>query len=260
MCVWAVFGMYDAGVTSLQAEYSALKAHARAIAGKPGDILPRVRAHHAIWIDSKGNHSFPLIALHGALWGYDFFETTGKLGELISYRYFYDSEEKANRLAMLDGFAEGFKAVNREVFIDTYTNYYFTKEHGRARGAEELVAPPLLEALNEVHAATAAGVDLDDPTRRRIFERALAFEQEITVAPGIAQELAKFDCPILRTLCLKPVVRFAYFPLLRTFYFRDFSNKEERIDRALRSFDIAAYRGWATVATAIGDYRSQLVL
>lgn len=248
------------GASELERLYDELKVHARSIAGAPSDILPRVRAHHAIWLDSNGNHAFPLIALHGALWGYDFFETTGKLGELISYRYFYDSDEKASRLAMLDGFAEGFKAVNREVFVDTYANYYFTKEHGRAAGAEALVAPPLLEALNEVHAATAADKELDDQAKRRVFERALQYEQEITVAPGIARELEKFDCPILRALCLKPVVRFAYFPLLRTFYFRDFSNKEERIDRAVRSFDIAAHRGWATVATAIGDYRSQLVL
>lgn len=216
--------------------------------------MPRVRAHHAIWRDSGGRHAFPLIALHGALWGYDFFETSGKLGELIAYRYFYDSEEKANRLAMLNAFAEGFKAVNREVFIDTYTNYWFTKEHGSAPGAEELVATPLLEALNRVHAGGA----LDDGAKREVFEQALRFEQEVTVAPGIARELARFDCPILRALCLKPIVRFAYFPLLRTFYFRDFSDKAERIDRALRSFDIAAHKGWDAVDASMNGYRSRL--
>jgi hypothetical protein len=240
----------------LRVAYEKIKADARTIAGAPSDILPRVRAHHAIYVDSKGNHAFPLIALHGALWGYDFFETTGKLGELISYRYFLDKEEKATRLAMLNEFAEGFKAVNREVFIDTFTNYHFTKQHGREAGAETFVVPELLEALNEVHAAASSAHVLEDAKKKEIFVRALRFEQEITVAPGIERELAKFDCPILRALCMKPIVRFSYFPILRTFYFKDFSNKDERIERAIRAFDIAAYRGWDRVLTSIDGYGS----
>src|SRR4051812_45502428 len=131
---------------ALRRAYDAIKVEARALAGQPGDILQRVRVHHSIYADSKGNHAFPLIALHGALWGYDFFEVTGKLGELVSYRYFLDADEKTKRLGMLNAFAEGFKAVNREVFVDTYTNYHFTKAHGRERGAEELVHGELLEA------------------------------------------------------------------------------------------------------------------
>lgn len=242
---------------ALQLAYETTRARAREIAGAPGDILPRVIAHRGIYIDSRGNHAFPLIALHGALWGYDFFETTGRLGELISYRYFLDKDEKAERLAMLNGFAEGFKAVNREVFVDTFTNYHFTKAHGRSPGAEELVHEPLLDALNEVHAASASGQELSDERKKHVFIQALRFEQEITVAPGIERELAKFDCPILRALCMKPIVRFSYFPLLRTFYFRDFSDKEERIDRAIRSFDIAAHRGWDMVLESMNGYGSQ---
>lgn len=238
----------------LRAAYDETKAEARARAGRPGDIAQRVQEHHAIYRESKGNHAFPLVALHGALWGYNFFETTGKLGELISYRYFLDRDEKAIRLGMLNGFAEGFKAVNREVFVDTYTNWHFTREHGALPGADELVNGVLLEALNEVHAACAAGRELDDARKRHIFTQALHFEQEITVAPGIARELAKFDCPILRALCMKPLVRFAYFPFWRTFSFSDFSNKDERIARALESFDIAADQGWDAVSLSMRDY------
>ena len=239
---------------TLRAAYDETKAFARDLAGRPSDILQRVDVHHAIYLDSHGNHAFPLIALHGALWGKGFFETSGKLGALIAYRYFLDKDEKAKRLAMLDGFAEGFKAVNREVFVDTYTNYHFTKKHGREAGAEALVHPDLLLALNEVHAATAAGRELGDDRKKHVFLQALRFEQEITVAPGIELELAKFDCPILRALCMKPVVRFSYFPTWRRFYFSNFSDKEERIEKAIRSFDIAAYRGWGDVLAAMNAY------
>jgi hypothetical protein len=238
----------------LRAAYAETKAFARDLAGRPSDILQRVNVHHSIYVASRGNHAFPLIALHGAMWGRGFFETSGKLGELIAYRYFLDKDEKSKRLAMLDGFAEGFKAVNREVFVDTYTNYHFTKRHGRERGAEELVQPDLLDALNEVHDATAAGRELGDDRKKHVFLQALRFEQEITVAPGIERELGKFDCPILRALCMKPIVRFSYFPMWRRFYFKNFSEKEERIDKAVRSFDIAAYRGWDNVLAAMNAY------
>lgn len=238
----------------LRAAYDEEKARARALAGAPSDILARVAAHRAIYADSRGNHAFPLIALHGALWGYDFFEVTGRLGELVSYRYFLDKEEKAVRLGMLNGFAEGFKAVNREVFVDTFANYHFTKKHGTVPGAEAFVRAELLDALNEVHRASATQRTLDDARKRHVFTQALRYEQELTVAPGIARELAKFDCPILRALCMKPIVRFAYFPLWRRFYFRDFANQDERVERALRSFDIAADRGWDFVLDAMNGY------
>ncbi len=246
------------GPGELRAAYESIRAEAREVAGAPGDIVARVVAHHAIYRDSLGNHAFPLVALHGALWGYDFFEVTGKLGEIVSYRYAFDAEEKARRHAMLDRFAEGFKAVNREVFVDTLTNYRFTASYGRAPGAGAFVHPELLDALNEVHAAKASGRPLDAARKKHVFERSLHFEQEITVAPGIARELAAFDCPILRALCMKPLVRFSYFGFFERFFFSDFSNKDERIARALASFDIASERGWDEVERAMMRYGAPL--
>lgn len=242
----------------LRAAYEGIRTEARQLAGSPSDIVARVVAHHALYRDSGGNHAFPLVALHGALWGYDFFEVTGKLGEIVSYRYVFDAEEKAKRHAMLGRFAEGFKAVNREVFVDTFTNYRFTALHGHAPGAETLVHPELLEALNEVHAAKTSGRSLDAARKKHVFERSLRFEQEVTVAPGIARELAAFDCPILRALCMKPVVRFAYFGFFERFFFGDFSDKDERISRALASFDIACERGWDEVERSMLRYGAPL--
>ncbi len=241
------------GAKELHDAYAAIRHRARETAGTPSDILPRVAAHYAIYQDSQGNHSFPMIALHGALWGKNFFEVTGQLGTIVSYRYFYDAQEKTKRHGMLNAFSEGFKTVNREVFIDTYTNYYFTKEYGRHPEASHFIQADLLGGLNAVHAA-ARGAPLDDGARREVFQLALRHEQEVTVAPGVAAELAKFDCPILRALCMKPVVRFTYFPTGRRFFFSDFSNTEERIGKALRSFDLAAAQGWGRVEAAMSAY------
>lgn len=242
------------GREALAASYRRVRAVAERLAGTPSDIVRRVVVHHQLYVDSGENHAFPLVALHGALWGYGFFETSGKLGQIIAYRYVLDAAEKKTRLAMLDRFAEGFKSVNREVFIDTYTNYVFTKHHGEEAGAEAFVHPELLAALNEAHAARAAGIRLTPERQQHVFVQALRFEQEETVAPGIAREMDKFDCPILKALCMKPIVRFSYFPIWRRFYFRNFADKAERIDKALRSFEIAAYRGWEETRAATRAY------
>ena len=50
--------------------------------------------HHRVFADSAGNHAFPMVALHGALWAAGFFETTGRLGHALRARYFYDARER----------------------------------------------------------------------------------------------------------------------------------------------------------------------
>ena len=72
-----------------------------------------------------------------------------------------------------------------------------------------------------------------------MFETALLFEQEKTVGPKVKEEVAKFDCPVLTSLVLKPVVRFGYFPRFKLLFFRDFSDVDERIDKAVRSYRLA---------------------
>ncbi len=231
--------------------HAILRAHAARIAGAPGDIAQRVMAHHQIYRDSNANHTFPLVALHGALWAAGFFETTGRLGDALRARYFYDARERAFRMQLLGGFAEGFKSVNRQVFIDTFTNYFFTRHYGTRPDASGYMHPDLFAALNTMHAATREGRTMDAAQKRHLFLQALQFEQEVTVAPGVRAEVSKFDCPILTFLCLRPIVRFAYFPRRTYFWFRNFADTSERIARALASYDIAARAGWTVVEDAM---------
>jgi hypothetical protein len=235
--------------------YEALKQAAVQLAGESGDIVRRVLLHHELYVDSGGNHTFPLVALHGALWAADFFETTGHLGHALRVRYFYDATEKAYRMAMLNRFAEGFKAVNRQVFVDTFTNYYFTKHYGARAGAADILHPDLFQALSEIHLASSQGVRLPAAQRRDTFIKALQYEQEVTVAPGVQAEIEKFDCPILRFLCLRPIVHLAYFPRGNYMFFRNFADKQERIEKAIRSYDLAERAGWPRVQEAMQSSR-----
>jgi len=211
----------------------------------------RVALLHSIFEDSGGNHAFPEVALHGALWAYAFYERRGAVSRMITYRYFYDRDERARRAYMLFAFSQGFKEANRSVFIDTYSNYYFTKRHGQSPGAEAIVPAQLLDELTRVHEAARAGRRLTQAERRRVFETALLFEQETTVGPKVKAEVAKFDCPVLTAIVLKPLVRFSYFPRRSVLLFHDFSNTEERIEKAVRSLELAEQAGWPRVSSSI---------
>jgi hypothetical protein len=246
--------MVDVGANGggqLTHAYEEIKRRAARLAGGPGDMPPRVALLHSVFEDSGGNHAFPEVALHGALWAYGFYERRGAVSRMITYRYFYDRDERARRAYMLFAFSQGFKEANRSVFVDTYTNYHFTKLYGEREGAAEIVPPKLLEELNRVHHAGRSGRRLTAAERRRVFETSLLYEQETTVAPKVKAEVAKFDCPILTAIVLKPIVRFDYFPRRRTMFFRDFSDTEERIDKAVRSLDLAEQVGWPHVSSCI---------
>lgn len=239
---------------TLRQSYDIIREEAESLAGAPGDIPQRVKKLHEIFLDSQGNHGFPEVALHGALWAYTFFEEKGKLGRILRLRYFYNRKERNYRMGMLLGFTEGFKAANRLVFIDTWTNYWFSKLYGKEAGASELIDAGLLEHLNRIHDAVKAGQKLPAEERRAAFISALRVEQERCVAPRIQEEIRKFTCPILTTLCLKPVVKFRYFPRGKKFWFRNFSDQEERVNNATASYDIAEAIGWERVMQARLEY------
>jgi hypothetical protein len=236
------------------AGYTFIRGEATRFAGAPGDIAQRVMFHHSVYLDAKGNHAFPLVALHGALWAAGFFETTGRLGQALRARYFYSSRERESRMRMLGGFAEGFKKVNRQVFIDTYTNYFYTKYYGAHPAARGVIHPDLFAALTTMHEATHAGLALSSDQKHHVFSQALLYEQEVTVAPGIQAEVAKFDCRVLKFLCLRPLVHFSYFPRGTYLFFKNFADKNERISKAIRSYELAAQTGWKAVEGAMRSY------
>jgi hypothetical protein len=174
---------------------------------------------------------------------------------MITYRYFYNREEWAKRTKMLKHFSDGFLEANRSVFIDTYTNYHFSKDFGEQPGASELIGDELLAALNRMHEARRTNRPFDRAQRGEMFETALKWEQEVTVGPKVKEEIERFDCPILTTLVLKPVVHFAYFPSRTYFWFRNFADTRERIKRAVRSYELAEQVGWPRVIETMKDYR-----
>src|SRR5262249_55069037 len=68
------------------------------------------------------------------------------------------------------------------------------------------------------------------------------------------EAVAAFECRVMKFLCLRPLVRFAYFPKCSYLFFRNFADKAERIDKGMRAYDHAAKGGWDHVCQSLREY------
>ena len=236
----------------LRNAFEDLQADGLRLAGGLNDLSQRATVYHHVYKESGGNHVFPLIAAHGALWARSWFSFGMKLGKLLSWQYAFNSETRRNKLVKLEEFANVFRDINRRVCVDVYANFHFTKCYGKHPEASKVVPVDLLQALNRIHSSNEAGVELTDDERREVFTTHFLSEQQHIVGPTIEKAIAEFDWSLLRSLALRPVIRFAYFR--RPFLFRNFANKEERMAKGLVAFNVAAETGWNNVEQDLRKY------
>lgn len=240
----------------LRTAFHRIRREAEVLAGKTRDLSQRATTYHHLYQDSGGNHVFPLIAAHGALWARGYFQFGVSLGKVLSMQFFMDRAKQQEQLKSLNAFAEAFREINRIVCVDTYTTYHLTKLYGEDRRLLEFLSEDLLTAYARIHHARRAGVRLSDSELRSIFRAFFDNEQEQIVAPRIAAAMERFQWPLLKTIAIRPVIRFAYFPNARWFWFRNFTNQQERTDRGLQAFDLAAQVGWEQVAEKLRAYNT----
>jgi hypothetical protein len=241
-------------VEQLQREYDDLHAQATRLAGGLTDLAQRATVYYHLFEASGRNHIFPLIAAHGALWARGYFSFGMKLGAALAWQFPFSTEKRSQCLAQLAQFADAFRNINRLVCIDTYTSFHFTERWGTHPAAVQFVEPKVLAALNELHEARRAGLELSDERKRHVFETHFLNEQQYVVGPRINEALAAFDWPLVKELALRPLVRFAYFGPWQCFWFSHFDRREERIERGLQAFDMAATAGWDHVESSLRSY------
>jgi len=238
----------------LGAAYKELQEEAKVLAGNLCDLSQRATVYHHLFRASGGNHTFPLIAAHGALWAGGYFRRGLRLGKWLSWQYGWNSDLRRRRLQQLDDFADAFRDVNRRVCIDTYVNFYFTKRYGDDHRAIDFVPCRLLKALRGVHTACRRKQQLSESQLRAVFEAHFLQEQETVVAETIERAVAAFDWPLIRFVALRPPVGFAYLPGKQPIKFHNFADRTERVRNGMLAFDLAARVGWDHVERALADY------
>ncbi|MDG9925770.1 MULTISPECIES: hypothetical protein [unclassified Pseudomonas] len=238
----------------LSRDYRRIHQEATVLAGALTDLGQRASVYHHLYEDSGGRSVFPLIAAHGALWGAGYFALGMKVGALLSAQFLFTPALRRHKLRQLHAFADAFREINRQVCVEAYTAYHFSKLHGRAPGAEHYLQPRLLAALNRCHRAQALHEPLPQPARRELFEAFFLWEQEFIVGPAVERALAALDWPLIRRVALRPRIRFAYFASSRDMRFADFASTAERIEKGLRAYELAEQAGLQQVEAALKRY------
>lgn len=232
-----------------------LELEATKLAGGLRDLAQRAAVYRHLFLVSGRNHAFPLLAAHGSLWAGRYFNFGMKLGRLLSWQYAFQPVRRREMLRQLDAFAEVFRDINRRVCIDTYKNYYLSKEFGQHPAIEQFIPRELLDPLNQMHAANTTGAELSDAEKLAVFTAHFRNEQRTLVGPMITAAVAQFEWPLLRAIALRPVIRFAYFPRGQRLWFRNFASQEERIEKGFNAFEKATQVGWQQADAALANYR-----
>lgn len=238
----------------LQTRLKALRVEGEKLAGGLTELAQRATVYRHLYRASGGNHIFPLIAAHGALWARGYFRWALDLGQKLAWQYCWSPTIQRRQLDSLEAFANAFRDINRRVCADTYANFHFTAEYGEHPEAAECISADLLSALNQMHSAQRDGRTLSTTQKQEIFTAHFLSEQQHVVGPSLQAAVEAFDWPLAKFIALRPVIQFAYFPAGKQFWFRDFSSREERVSRGLQAFQIAADVGFATTEESLRKY------
>jgi len=242
-------------LADLQMAHAAIRAEATRLAGGLQDLSQRATTYHHLYRDSGGNHIFPLIAAHGALWARGYFRFGMWLGRAAALQYAFQRERRVQQVQALAAFADAFRDINRRVCVDVYANYHFVGRFGDCPAAQQLMSATVFDALQRLHWARRQGRSLSDTERLAIYRAHFMKEQEHDVGPGIARAVAAFDWPAMKWLALQPIVRFAFFPDWHFLRFRNFADVNERIGNGLQAFRWGAQVSWQVVEERLAAYR-----
>jgi hypothetical protein len=241
-------------LATLTAAHQQLEREATRLSGEKGDFVQRAAVYRQIFRAAQGNHAFPLIAAHGALWAGGQFRFGSRLARRLVWQYPWSARLRAERLASLTDFFNALREINRLVCIDTYVKFHFTRRFDGHAELTHFVPPEFLGPLSRLHHACREGRPLTEPERRELFEAHFQHEQETVVGPTLQRAAAALTWPLVKFIALRPRVRFAYLPAGVCLAFHNFADRRDRIKNGLRAFEIASAVGWDHVERSLADY------
>ncbi|WP_141215690.1 hypothetical protein [Hahella sp. CCB-MM4] len=236
--------------------YEKLRKKGYLLAGELNDLAQRASVYYHMYEDSGGRNVFPLIAAHGALWASGYFRKGMLTGNILSLQFCASKGLRQEKLASLNLFADRFRDINRKVCAEAYALYYYTKIY---RAAPESRAgfgfsPALIDALVACHHSYESRSAFSKDRRWNLFHEFFLWEQENIVVPLVEAAYQSFHWPVIKYLALRPRIDFAYFGCGNCLRFKDFSSKDERIEKGMKAYMRAEEVGLTWVAESLKRY------
>lgn len=230
------------------AAYTSIHQVAEELSGTSTCAGRRATLYYSLYEESAGNFMFPLIATHGSLWG---------VRHTLRLQRVLERARPLSRHGRIDRWIQALDAVrdvNRKVFVEIYSTFYFTRFYGTHPRASEIIHPDILPLYNEVHQAIADGVLFSEERRREIYYAIFLHEQDHIVDPGVNEAAQAAGSRLLLEAFKRVRPRFAYFPPGERLRFTDFTDVEQRNREGLRALAFAEQVGPARVFEAMSEY------
>ncbi len=230
------------------AAHEEIRRVAEEVSGVTTSARQRALHYYSVYEASDGNFMFPLVATHGSLWG---ITHTLRLERVLARLRPLSRHGRIDRwVAALDAVRD----VNRRVFVEIYSTFYFTRLYGTHPRAGEIIQPEVLALYNRVHDAVAAGERLSLEERREIYYTVFVHEQHEIVDPGVKEAAEAAGSRVLLEMLKRVSPRFRYFPRRERLYFTDFTSIDQRNREGLRALAFAEEVGPARVYEAMSEY------
>ena len=91
---------------SLASTCEQLREEATTLAGGLTDLAQRAAVYRHVYRASRGNHVFPLIAAHGALWAGPQFRFGARVGRWLAWQYAWSAKVRKRKLRALADFCD----------------------------------------------------------------------------------------------------------------------------------------------------------
>ena len=108
---------------TLAEDHARISQHGLSLAGDVDDLAQRALVYLYLFRTSGGNHTFPLLAAHGALWASCHFKRGMRISKFCARAQFLNEAHRTRRLAEVAAFATAMRDINRRVCAETYTAF-----------------------------------------------------------------------------------------------------------------------------------------
>ncbi len=229
---------------------SRLREEGQWLAGGREASAQRAAVYHHLYAHSLGNHAFPLLAAHVSIWVSRCLRRAERADEFSKWKSI-SSRRRAKRMQPRERFAGAIREIDRRVFVEVFHLYRLTERPETRALAAARVPAPLLEEMDNCHAARRARRTMSTAERRALFASVFLWAHEEIIAPALEAALAETDWHAEASRPLRLPVRLAYMSRRRGLLFTSAGGAEQPLELALRSFDLAELVGWRKVESSL---------